>query len=64
MTGEERQRTMDFILAQQAQFWASIQELEESRGTMKSRGSCLPQTPLVSLPVSPGTFPVFPGTAG
>lgn len=31
MTDEERQRTMDFILAQQAQFWASIQKLEASR---------------------------------
>ena len=31
MTDEERQHTMDFILAQQAQFWASIQKLEESQ---------------------------------
>jgi len=30
MTNEDRQRTMDFILQQQAQFAASIQRLEES----------------------------------
>ncbi len=30
MTDEERQRTMDFILQQQAQFTADIQRLEES----------------------------------
>jgi len=30
MTDEERQRTMDFIIAQQAQFFASMQKLEES----------------------------------
>lgn len=29
MTDEERQRMMEFILAQQAQFWASIQKPEE-----------------------------------
>src|SRR5882724_1469552 len=31
MTEEERQRMMEFILAQQAQFWASMQKLEESQ---------------------------------
>ena len=31
MTNEDRQRTMDFILQQQAQFAASIQRLEEER---------------------------------
>jgi hypothetical protein len=31
MTDEERQRTMEFILAQQAQFWASMQKHEESQ---------------------------------
>jgi len=31
MTDEERQNMMDFILAQQAQFWASMQKLEESQ---------------------------------
>src|SRR2546421_5232843 len=31
MTDEERQRTMDFIIAEQAQFFASIQKLEESQ---------------------------------
>lgn len=31
MTGEERQRTMDFILQQMAQFAASIQRSEEER---------------------------------
>ena len=31
MTDEERQRMMEFILAQQAQFWASMQKLEESQ---------------------------------
>ncbi len=30
MTDEERQRTMDFILSQQAQFAANMQRLEES----------------------------------
>lgn len=29
MTDEERQRMMEFILAQQAQFWASMQKHEE-----------------------------------
>ena len=39
MTDEERQRTMDFIMAQQAQFWASIQKHEESRAIHeKSQG--------------------------
>lgn len=31
MTDEERQRTMDFILAQQAKFSADMQKLEESQ---------------------------------
>jgi hypothetical protein len=31
MTNEERQRTMDFIIAQQAQFRADMQELKESQ---------------------------------
>ena len=31
MTNEDRQRTMDFILQQQAQFAASIQRLDEER---------------------------------
>ncbi len=30
MTDEERQRTMDFILEQQAQFTANMQKLEEA----------------------------------
>jgi hypothetical protein len=31
MTAEERQRMMEFILAQQAQFWASMQKHEEAQ---------------------------------
>lgn len=31
MTNEEIQRNMEFIVEQQAQFWASIQRLEEER---------------------------------
>ena len=37
MTDEERRRTMDFILAQQAQFWAGMQKLEESQARAESR---------------------------
>ena len=37
MTDEERQRTMDFILAQQAQFSADMQKLEESQKRAEAR---------------------------
>ena len=37
MTDEERQRTMDFIVAQQAQFWANMQKLEESQQRAEAR---------------------------
>ena len=36
MTDEERQNTMNFILAQQAQFWAGMQRLEESQAELKA----------------------------
>jgi hypothetical protein len=39
MTDEERQRTMDFILAQQTQFWTSMQKLEESQQMIAARTS-------------------------
>lgn len=37
MTDEERQRTMDFILAQQAKFSADMQRLEESQKRAEGR---------------------------
>ena len=37
MTEEERQRTMEFILAQQAQFWASMQKHEEVQAEWQAR---------------------------
>lgn len=37
MTDEERQRLMEFILAQQAQFWASMQKHDESRAEFQAR---------------------------
>jgi len=37
MTNEDRQRTMDFILQQQAKFAASIEQLEEERIRDRSR---------------------------
>ena len=37
MTDEERQRTMDFIVAQQAQFSAEMQKLEESQKRAEAR---------------------------
>ena len=35
MSSEERQRMMEFILAQQAQFWAGMQKLEESHAKLE-----------------------------
>jgi hypothetical protein len=37
MTDEERQRMMEFILAQQAQFWASMQKHEESQARVQAK---------------------------
>lgn len=37
MTDEERQRTMDFILAQQAQFWSSVQKHDEEFAEFRTR---------------------------
>jgi hypothetical protein len=37
MTNEERQRTMDFILAQQLQFWASVQKHDEEFAEFRAR---------------------------
>jgi hypothetical protein len=37
MTDEERQRTMDFIVAQQAQFWSNMQKLEDSQQRAAAR---------------------------
>lgn len=37
MTEEERQRMMEFILAQQAQFWASMQRHEESQAAWQAK---------------------------
>jgi hypothetical protein len=37
MSSEERQRMMEFILAQQAQFWASMQKHEESQAEWQAK---------------------------
>jgi len=37
MTDEERQRMMEFILAQQSQFWASMQKHEEAQAEVQAR---------------------------
>lgn len=37
MTDEERQRMMEFILAQQAQFWATMQKNEEDRAAWQAK---------------------------
>jgi hypothetical protein len=37
MTDEDRQRMMEFILAQQAQFWASMQKREESQAAWQAK---------------------------
>jgi len=37
MTDEERQRMMEFILAQQAQFWASVQKHDEEFAEFRAR---------------------------
>ncbi|HEX8501308.1 MAG TPA: hypothetical protein VF659_12070 [Pyrinomonadaceae bacterium] len=44
MTDEERQRTMDFILYQQAQFTANMQKLEEADARASNRLGRLERT--------------------